>query len=37
MASEYSEKARRNLDNMPDTKNRQALTALADFVVKRKK
>lgn len=37
MASEYSEKARRNLDNMPDTNNRQALTALADFVVKRNK
>jgi len=37
MASEYSEKALRNLDNMPDTKNRQALTALADFVVKRSK
>ena len=37
MASEYREKARRNLDNMPDTKNRQALTVLADFVVKRNK
>jgi geranylgeranyl pyrophosphate synthase len=37
MASDYSEKARRNLDAMPDTKNRQALLALADFVVKRSK
>jgi geranylgeranyl pyrophosphate synthase len=36
-ASEYSEKARRNLDAVPDTKNRQALVALADFVVKRSK
>ncbi|MDD4924732.1 MAG: polyprenyl synthetase family protein [Dehalococcoidales bacterium] len=37
MASQYSEKARRNLDTMPDTKNRQALIALADFVVRRSK
>jgi geranylgeranyl pyrophosphate synthase len=36
-ASEYSEKARRNLDAVPDNKSRQALMALADFVVKRSK
>ena len=36
-ATEYSEKARRNLDTIPDNKNRQALMALADFVVKRSK
>jgi len=37
VASDYSEKARRNLHDIPDNKNRQALLALADFVVKRNK
>jgi geranylgeranyl pyrophosphate synthase len=37
IASEYSEKARCNLQNLPDNKNRQALLALADFVVERNK
>ena len=37
LASDYSEKARCNLQQMPDNKNRQALMALADFVVKRNK
>jgi octaprenyl-diphosphate synthase len=37
MASDYSDKAKQNLKDMPDNKNRQALMALADFVVKRNK
>jgi octaprenyl-diphosphate synthase len=37
MASDYSEKARYNLQKVTDNKNRQALMALADFVVKRNK
>ncbi len=37
MASEYSDKALCSLREMPDNKNRQALMALSDFVVKRNK
>jgi geranylgeranyl pyrophosphate synthase len=37
LASDYSDRARCDLALLPDNKNRQALTALADFVVKRNK
>ena len=37
VASDYSSKASRNLDLLPDSPSRKALVTLADYVVKRKK
>jgi geranylgeranyl pyrophosphate synthase len=37
VASEYSSRASRNLDLLPDSPSRKALLTLADYVVKRKK
>lgn len=37
IASEYSTKASRNLDKLPDKLSRQALYTMAEYVVKRKK
>jgi octaprenyl-diphosphate synthase len=37
IASDYSDKARCNLDRLPDNQSRQALHTMADYVVKRKK